>query len=159
MAQSVSQRSIGPNEHFFEMGGDSLLAAALFAQVENEFGQRFSLSELLNRPTPRRLTELVVDGTHSSGWKSMVPIQQSGDDLPIFMFPGIGGNLVDFYPLTKLLDKRRPIFGLQPIGLDGSEEPLGDVKQIAASYWEQIREVQSADISSGWILVRWRVGL
>jgi len=138
----LRQSGLRPTDNYFDLGGDSLVAAQLFSEIEAEFGFVFSLSELLNRPTPRQLTELVEQAADEIGWNSLVPIQEQGDASPLFLLPGIGGSLVDYYPLAKQLGGDRPVFGLQPHGIDGVAEPLDDVIAIAECYWEQIRQVQ-----------------
>jgi nonribosomal peptide synthetase DhbF len=133
---------IHPLSNFFDLGGESLLAARLFQLIEKEFQLTLSLSELLYRPTPRELIELIDSRLPSANSDSLVTLQERGELAPLFMFPGIGGSLVDFYSLARQLGVERPVFGLQPQGLDGKDVPLASVADIAAAYLQEIRSVQ-----------------
>jgi amino acid adenylation domain-containing protein len=56
---TLGQKSLGIDDNFFEVGGDSLLAAKMFAAIEKEFGWIASLETLLERPTVRELASLL----------------------------------------------------------------------------------------------------
>ncbi|MDX1962869.1 MAG: amino acid adenylation domain-containing protein [Pirellulales bacterium] len=140
--QVLQQRHLRPEDDFYDLGGDSLLAARLFTAVEREFGVQLSLSELLTRSTPRSLTRLILDKNAPAGWNCLLPIQESGELPPLYVLPGIGGGLVDYFALSRIMGNTQPIYGLQPQGSDGKSPPLTTVPQIAAQYAEQIRRLQ-----------------
>ena len=48
---------IGPATDFFDAGGDSLRAVALVSMLENEFGRRVAIGELIDAPTPTALAQ------------------------------------------------------------------------------------------------------
>ena len=45
------RESVGRNEDFFGIGGHSLLAARLVAEIDNRLGIRISISKVLQAPT------------------------------------------------------------------------------------------------------------
>src|SRR5262245_30209713 len=59
LAEGFGRESVDPDDNFFDLGGNSLLAAGFLAQVAEEFGQHLSLDALLERPTVRLLAELL----------------------------------------------------------------------------------------------------
>lgn len=56
--------------------------------------------------------------------------------------PGVGGNVLNYNTLARLLGPDQPFYGLQSRGLDGLEEPLTRIEDIAAQFLREIREVQ-----------------
>jgi hypothetical protein len=56
--------------------------------------------------------------------------------------PGVGGNVLVFARLAKLLGDDQPFYGLQAQGLDGKAKPYTRVEDMARHYMEEIRAVQ-----------------
>ena len=55
------------------------------------------------------------------------------------MVPGVGGNVLIFARLARLLGLDQPFYGLQPRGLDGKEAPFISVPEMARHYITEIR--------------------
>ncbi|AWW43467.1 non-ribosomal peptide synthetase [Streptomyces cadmiisoli] len=55
--------TVGPDDDFFHLGGDSLLGAQLMLQLREEFGVRLGLDAMYNAPTITGLAALVDAGT------------------------------------------------------------------------------------------------
>lgn len=134
--------SIGIDEDYFDLGGDSVLAVQLFAQIERVFGVKLPLATLYEAPTIAELARILSGEVSSSGWSPLVPIQTSGSRPPFFCFHGAGGNVLSYRKLSQHLGSDQPFYGLQCRGLDGSAEPLTTIEEMAALYVEQIRHVQ-----------------
>ena len=62
--------------------------------------------------------------------------------MPIFMVPGVGGNVLVFAQLAKLIGMDQPFYGLQARGLDGKETPFTSVPEMARHYIAEIRTVR-----------------
>ncbi len=69
-------------------------------------------------------------------------MQVGGQTIPVFMVPGVGGNVLMFSPLARRLGQTYPVYGLQARGLDGKEAPFTSVQKMASHYVEQIRRVR-----------------
>jgi acyl carrier protein len=50
---------IGPDQSYFDLGGDSIFAVQLFAQIEQEFKIRLPLASFFDAPTIRELAEVL----------------------------------------------------------------------------------------------------
>lgn len=136
-------RPISVCDNFFDLGGHSLLAVRVFARMEQSLGVRLPLAELFRVPTIEGLAEIVRGGARVSSWHSLVPIQASGSRPPIFAVPGVGGNVLCYDDLARLMGPQQPFYALQSRGLSGTEKPLTSIEKIAASFLEEIREVQA----------------
>jgi thioesterase domain-containing protein len=58
------------------------------------------------------------------------------------MVPGVGGNVLVFAQLAKLLGVDQPFYGLQARGLDGKSAPFTSVPDMARHYVAEIRNVR-----------------
>ena len=133
---------IGVNENFFELGGDSLLAARLFIQIEKAFQTELPLAVLLEAPTIRQLAGIISAPIVHSLRSSLVAVQPRGTKLPLFCVPGHDGEIVNLRYLSRSLGTDQPFFGLTAQGHSG-EEPNKTVEDMAAHYLREIRTIQS----------------
>jgi len=56
----------------------------------------------------------------------------------------VGGHVFTFRALARSMGADQPLYGLRSRGLEGDEEPLVRIEDMAARYLELIREVQPA---------------
>ena len=133
---------IGVRDNFFALGGYSLLALRMFSAIEQTFGTRLPMAVLFQAPTIEQLADVLADEGCTLRWRSLVAIQPEGKNPPFFAVPGVGGNVLVFARLAKLLGNDQPFYGLQARGLDGKEKPFMRVEDMAAHYIDEIRSVQ-----------------
>ena len=132
----------GPGSDFFELGGDSLMAATLMAGIEREFGAVLSVSVLLEAATPSKLADVVSAAVTANRPSSLVTAHAEGDATPLFCVHGMMGASLFPMRLAKALGRDRPIYGLRAIGLERGEVPYETVPEIAAGYVRDLKTVQ-----------------
>jgi thioesterase domain-containing protein len=71
--------------------------------------------------------------------RAIVPLQRSGSGTPVFAVPGHNGDIFCYRILAQCLGEEQPFFALQLPGVDGQEEPLTRVEDLAAYFADQIR--------------------
>ncbi len=148
---------VGIHDNFFKLGGHSLLIAELMSRIQKTFNLEFPIGYFLSSPTIAELSAYIRETQQKTGilysavprqeraetsWSSLVPMQPHGDLTPLFLVPGIGGNVLTFSALSQSFAPARPCYGLQAVGLDGVSEPHSSFEAMAAHYCEQIRTVQ-----------------
>jgi len=133
---------IGVRDNFFALGGYSLLALRMFSAIEQTFSIRLPMAVLFQAPTIEQLADVLAGEGCTVRWRSLVAIQPEGKNPPFFAVPGVGGNVLVFARLAKLLGDAQPFYGLQARGLDGKEKPFMRVEEMAAHYIEEIRSIQ-----------------
>jgi len=138
----LGHKSIGIRDNFFEAGGHSLLAARLMQRTEAVVGRPLPLAMLLRFPTIEQLASAVVQDGWSHHWSSLVPIQPTGSQPPLFCVHGVGGNVLGFWELGQRMGPDFPFYGLQSQGLDGKHPCHQSVEAMAAHYLEEIGSVQ-----------------
>lgn len=137
----LARPAIGHDEDFFEAGGDPGAAIRLFAEIRIEFGRTIPPLAIYTARTIRSLTHLL---THEIPVRfSNLLLLKTGPKRPAaFFFPGLGGNVMEFFALSECIDWPHPIYGLQPKGSDGLEPPLDRIETMAAYHLDAIRDVQ-----------------
>jgi len=134
--------SVGLDQNYFDLGGDSVLAVRLFAQIEKAFKVKLPLATLFEAPTIRELAQVLRNEVPSTGWSPLVAIQPSGSRPPFFCIHGAGGNVLIYRELSQHLGPDQPFYGLQSQGLDGTSPPLTRIEDMAALYVKAIRSQQ-----------------
>jgi phthiocerol/phenolphthiocerol synthesis type-I polyketide synthase E len=135
--------SIGVDQNYFDLGGDSSLAVHLFARIEKIFKVKLPLATLFEAPTIEELAKILrEESTASAGWSPLVAIQPNGSRPAFFCMHGAGGNVLIYRELSQHLGADQPFYGLQAPGLDGSCPPLTTIEEMATLYVKEIRRFQ-----------------
>jgi FkbH-like protein len=142
---------VGVRDNFFNLGGNSLLAVRLMAQIQQQFGKKIPLSVLFQSPTVERLASLLRQQIDSQSSPVLVAIQVHGSEPPLFCVHPAGGNVLCYFDLAHYLPDR-PFYGLQSLGLDEGREPHGEVEEMAAYYLKAIQVIQPQEpyFLAGW---------
>jgi amino acid adenylation domain-containing protein len=136
------RRPIGVHDDFFELGGDSIAAVRLVAQIRSRFGRELPLRAFFREPTIE-LVAAVLRRESDAGPSqlSLVEIRFGSEAPPFFCVHPAGGNLVCYHLLADDLGGRA-FYGLQAPGIEDREQPLRSVEAMAALYLEAMRKVQ-----------------
>lgn len=133
---------IGLRDNFFALGGHSLVAIRLMAQIQQQFGKNLPLATLFQSSTVEQLATILREHSDSSFWSPLVAIQPNGSKRPFFCVPGGGGNVFYFYDLARHLDPDRPFYGLQTLGVDGESQPHTRIEDMASDCIQAIQTAQ-----------------
>ncbi|HEX8329583.1 MAG TPA: amino acid adenylation domain-containing protein [Hymenobacter sp.] len=143
-AKALGLAKVSVYANFFDLGGHSLIAVQVMAQLEKVSGKRLPLAALFTHPTVAALALLLqLDGKFIT-WDALVPIKPAGQKMPLYIVHGAGLNVMLFNALAHNLDPDQPVYGLQSKGLNGVDEPLARIEDMAAHYVAAIR-VQNPD--------------
>ena len=131
---------IGIRDDFFALGGHSLLAVKLISRVERELEVKLPLATLFEGATVERMAAHVQKlGRNTERWPTLVPLHSGGEKPPLFLLHGRNGELLYYRNLVRHMGADQPVYGVQPIGLDGREQPFWSVQEMAAHYVEELR--------------------
>jgi len=133
---------IGTHDNYFDLGGDSILAVQLFAEIEKVFKVKLPLATLFEAPTVAQLAQILRREAPTPGWSPLVPIQPTGSRPPFFCIHGAGGGVLLYRDLSRHLGSDQPFYGLQAQGQDGSCLPLTRIEDMAALYVKEIKRVR-----------------
>jgi amino acid adenylation domain-containing protein len=130
---------IGAGDNFFDLGGDSLLAAALVAAIEEVCGRALPPAVLLEAATVAGLAARIA--LEDSGFtEPLTALRASGVRAPLFFVHNDNGRGVYTYALARCLDADRPLYAVHLHGLAGPALPP-TVEAIAA---DRLRAVRAA---------------
>jgi amino acid adenylation domain-containing protein len=139
----LGMESIPHTANFFDLGGDSLLAVTLFLEIEKQFGKNLPLVTLAQDPTLKALAKRIdekVEDIDVTQFRSLQPIQKGdGNEAPLSLVHGGGGNVLAFRELAKSLDSEIPVYGFQWPGWDGGRGD-NDIVKMATFYVKELRE-------------------
>ncbi len=146
--------AIGVRDSFFDLGGHSLLAIRLMVKIEQQFNRQLPLAALFQNPTIEALAAVLRQDTEGDNkpWSPLVPLQPAGQEPPFFCFPPGNGDVLCYRELARRLGSKRPVYGLQPPGLDGQQAPFERIEDLAAYYAEaiQTRQPRGPYYLGGW---------
>jgi len=137
-AENLGIESVGVYDDFFELGGHSLMAIRVLNQIEKETGKRLPLATLFEHSTVEAMTLMLKMDSRSITWDSLVAIKPHGQKMPLYIVHGAGLNVLFFNTLAKNMDPEQPVYGLQAKGLNGIDEPLEKIEDMAAYYISEI---------------------
>jgi amino acid adenylation domain-containing protein len=153
--QLLDVRPIGIHSNFFEVGGHSLLALKLFAQIKNAFRQSLPVVAIFGAPTIEQLAVLIRGRAINAASapmepscglamanSSIVPIQPNGSAAPLFLIHGGMGHILGFYELAMMTGTDHPMYGVQAQSLMPGQPALLRLEDQAAYYLSEIRKVQ-----------------
>jgi len=152
---------VGVEDSFFDLGGHSLIAVRLFAQIRKAYQVDFPISVLFEAPTIRKCAALIAErgvatdegeeaapsdapAAPKRRFTHLVPMHsgEGGAKTPFFLVAGMFGNVLNLRHLAHLVGSDRPFYGLQARGLFGDEEPHRSIEAAATDYIAEMRQVQ-----------------
>jgi amino acid adenylation domain-containing protein len=130
-ARCLGLPSVGADDDFFDLGGDSLLAIRLLAMVEETCGVAVPPAVLLAEPTvaavARHVSGYRETASYDRGAVRIAPIRLAPTGPALVFAPPIGGGVMSYAPLVRALP---PEVSFVTFEL-GGDEPT-EVRQIAA---------------------------
>ncbi len=135
--QLLGEQSIGLNQNFFELGGDSLLAIEVVAQIEKKLGYSISLQNFNQFPTIAQLTSLISNQTVANTSLVKLRASQNEEDPPLFLLHGLDGNISSYRTLVDSMAYKGAIYGFQ----DVLNQKDRSIEEIVSSYVSEIEKI------------------
>lgn len=146
--QFLGLETIGTHDNFFTLGGDSLLAIQVMAQIQIELGTSLKLQTFFQFPTISQLAAVITQPTNATS--CLVSLKTGNECPPLFLIHGIDGNVFSFKSLTETINYPGSIFGIQ-----ANTSTQQTIEEIASSY---IREIQMRYPNSPYFLCGFSYG-
>ncbi|MCC6552301.1 MAG: AMP-binding protein, partial [Polyangiaceae bacterium] len=133
---------IGIRDDFFALGGNSLLGLHLVAWIQRELGVHVPLAVLVEASTIEGLSDVLRRRGEGAARSPIVKIQPGGHLSPFFFVHPIGGNVLCYVDLARLMGADQPVYGLQAQGTDALDPRPPRIETMAAEYVDAVRRVQ-----------------
>ncbi|MEM7125920.1 MAG: alpha/beta fold hydrolase [Chloroflexota bacterium] len=155
-SRCLGTKVTSPQADFFELGGDSLLAVQLLAQLRTHLGlehDNLDVHTLLHAPTIAQLAALIHDGQMSTTEQHdqseqhrnslILPFQIGNPDYsPLILIHPAGGHVYLYREFVKHLPSKLPVYAIRGIGIEEGESPLNTIEDMAVVYTEALQSVQ-----------------
>jgi len=137
-AELLGLPAIGLDEDFFELGGNSFAAVRVIGRIRERFGVELPLVALFRGATVEKLAMAIRDDGAATPRSPLVAIQSGGRAVPLVLVHPVGGNVLCYGELARLLGADQPVFGLVSAGLDRAVKPAESVPQMATAYVDAV---------------------
>ncbi len=152
----LDRDEIGVTESFFDLGGYSLLAFRMVAQIEQRLARKVPLAVIFRGPTIEALAGWLHNSDQRPGsappW---VEIQPRGSRPPMFWVHPVGGTVSCYLALSLRLGPEQPFLAFQALGIEAGEMPLRTVEALAERYCGALI---ASGIKSPFTLGGWSLG-
>ncbi len=131
---------IGIDDDFFALGGTSLLAARMIAELAHRRGIGLPLTTIVESPTIRQFAQRADQGAVAAP-NGLVALRKAGERRLFLVHDGDGETLL-YRNLANRLPASMSVFGIQPERR--TRIPLAhlSIEQMAASYVKTVRAEQ-----------------
>jgi thioesterase domain-containing protein/acyl carrier protein len=132
----------GPEDDFFDAGGDSLKAITFTIELEHALGLELSLTLINEAPRFSQFCEVLRE-YRAPRYVPLVPLKAGEGSPPVFFIHGLGGNVVEILPTARRMAYPGAVIGIRARGLTHGEVPHSSVEAMAADYLREIKARQS----------------
>ena len=133
--------SVGVDDDFFSLGGDSLAVLELIEAMAEDHDVTVHTSDLVECPTLDTFAKRARKPV-AARRGILVPLHNEGEGPPLFCFAGGGGFAGDFVLLARYLGLDRPVYGFQGRGFEGRGLPDWTARRWATRCLREIRRIQ-----------------
>ena len=131
----------GPDEDFFEAGGDSLKALTLTMELERSLGVELSVTLINEAPKFASLCEALRE-QRTTRYVPLVLLKEGAGLPPVYFIHGVGGNVAELFPIARSMTYPGAVFGVQARGLARQQLPHTTVEAMATDYLREIKARQ-----------------
>jgi len=131
--ERVFQRApIGLSDDFHDLGGNAVLADRICSEIFHTYNRSVPGVAISHAPSISKLA-LLLQQDPLPAFSPLIQIKTGTDEPPVFIAHGLSG-MVEYHTLAKHIHTSNSIIGFQAVGLDGREEPLERVEDMAGHY-------------------------
>lgn len=139
---------VAPDDDFFDLGGDSLMAVNLFLEIERQTGVNLPITAIYDAPTVAAMAALIDEEKVSRDcaapqtYSPLVLLKPGTGQSPLYIVHGIGGTVIELAALGRAIRVPEAVYALQAQGLDGRDPPHETIEAMVDDYVRAIRAVQ-----------------
>jgi acetoacetyl-CoA synthetase len=140
--QQVLQRtSVHEEDNFFDLGGDPSSAARLFREIARIMGRELPPVTIFQAPTMMSLAALLQQ-SRPPQFPALVELKAGAERPPIYLKHGMGGSVMEIFPLARAIQSQHAVLAMQTGGFEGYDEPVATVEDLAELHLNAIQQIQ-----------------
>ena len=135
---------VGIDDNFFDIGGHSLLAAQLIAQVRSATGRKIAVSSVFRAPTIRAFAQLLRDDALAKPDPILMRLNDGTSAMSFFAVAAPQVDTFGFAQLGRYLPPEQSILKLQMSGPVVRGRPLNreEIEKLGRTYIAAMKAVQ-----------------
>jgi amino acid adenylation domain-containing protein len=126
-------RPVGVDDDFFDLGGDSLVAAAALIRVADELGVHVPMAALLGGATPAEIAKVVDAGEPTARRSRLVKVHEAAG-RPLVWCHDLHGSAFRFRHLAEALGPDQAVWSFESPFLEGHRPPFSRLETLALAY-------------------------
>ncbi|HSX59291.1 MAG TPA: amino acid adenylation domain-containing protein [Tahibacter sp.] len=137
--------AISATANFFDLGGHSILAIRLIAQLGTQFGVQLSVRDMFHYPSLQELAAHIdTAGTApvQATWNPLVTLSSDAALPALYVVPAAGLLASPYRPLAQALKGRRSVHVFEPAGMEGEGAPAASMSQIVQTNLRSLQQRQ-----------------
>jgi FkbH-like protein len=131
---------LGVEDDYFSLGGTSLIAARLFAEIARRFDVKLRLTTILDAPTVRSLANYIKPN-QAAGNNVLITLKKGSGKTLFLVHDGDGETLL-YKNLAGRMPDNMQVIGIEPRSLPNIPLAHSSIEDMAAFYVEAIRQKQ-----------------
>lgn len=137
----LGRETVGLDDDFLDLGGDSILAIELMAEIHQAFGKELPMTTIYDAPTVRELAVVIAEQARPVS-TSLILLKTGTGPGALFVAHGLGGSVMELRQVANAIDTAHAVYGIEARGLDGTAEPFDRIEDMAQFYVGEIRRIQ-----------------
>jgi thioesterase domain-containing protein len=144
IGRALRLKSVSLADNYLSLCHDMRRTIIVIREIDKHFGIQLPLTLFMEAVTIGAIVDAVITRSipPSTG---IVELKAPGDHSslpPVFVFPGLGGAVMELTDIARSLDYGGPVYGLPYPGLDGQSLPSSSIDPLADSSWNRIKSIQ-----------------
>jgi amino acid adenylation domain-containing protein len=137
---ALDVRPIGVLDEFFDIGGHSLLAVQVAAEIGRQFARRVPPGLLFEAPTIRALAQWLNAAQNASAPGALVRLRAGSAAVPLYCIHHVRGDANCYRELAGLMRSGQSVYGIEVGDADAAAGPNGNIaiETLAARYVDEI---------------------
>jgi thioesterase domain-containing protein len=135
---------IGIRDSFFDVGGHSLLAVRLVAQIREITGRQIPVSAIFRAPTIEAFAPLLRESLDNQPDPVLLKLQEGDDIVPFFAIAAPGVDTFGLSLLARHMGSNQSVYKVQAHGPVAWDRPFTkqELRTLAQEYVAALRSVQ-----------------
>jgi thioesterase domain-containing protein/acyl-CoA synthetase (AMP-forming)/AMP-acid ligase II/acyl carrier protein len=147
--------SLGRDDSFYALGGDSMSVTQMLVALREAHGIRLQPSDLASAPTLARFAERIATtgtsgtaglpgktSTLSHTTVALRAVSPATVGAPLFCFTGAGASALCFAPLAERVGAQTAVYSFEPMGLAQRAFPDITIRRAARRHLADLRRIQ-----------------
>jgi acetoacetyl-CoA synthetase len=139
--QALGTAPIRPGDNFFDLGGESVAALRIIAELKKQTGRDIPLTLLFDAQTVASFA-VAMQQIRAPLQRSLKLLRPGRSDRPLYIVHGFGGTVMELRELSRQIEVPCAVYGVNARGFEAHEEPLDRVEDMAREYLREVRDMQ-----------------